>query len=111
MQANGFIKVCAITPEILVGNPHYNVSVMLELLKDNKASYAVFPELSVTGYTCGDLFYSNVLLNDVNKEIDRFVKENPFKGVVLIGAPLEIDGSLYNPLYIIIWRRFHLMVN
>ena len=75
MQAKGFIKVCAITPELLVGNPNYNVSIMLELLKNNKASYAVFPEMSVTGYTCADLFYSNLLLNDVNKEIARFLKE------------------------------------
>ena len=43
MQAKGFIKVCAITPELLVGNPNYNVSIMLKLLKNNKASYAVFP--------------------------------------------------------------------
>ena len=64
MQAKGFIKVCAITPELLVGNPNYNVSVMLELLKNNKASYAVFPEMSVTGYTCADLFYSNLLLKN-----------------------------------------------
>lgn len=101
MQANGFIKVCSITPDMLVGNPHYNVSVMLELLKNNKASYAVFPELSVTGYTCADLFYSNLLLNDVNSEINRFLNENTFKGIVLIGAPLEIDGSLYNCAFVI----------
>lgn len=101
MQAKGFIKVCAITPELLVGNPNYNVSIMLELLKNNKASYAVFPEMSVTGYTCADLFYSNLLLNDVNKEIARFLKENCYKGIVLIGAPLEIDGSLYNCAFVI----------
>lgn len=98
---NGFLKVAAITPKLEVGHPKYNVDEMLRVLKDLRASIAVFPELSVTGYSCGDLFFQSMLLEEVKEEIRRFLDENPYKGIVLIGAPLEIEGSLYNCALII----------
>lgn len=101
MMYNGFIKVCAITPVLKVGNPHENVTEMLKLVKDNKASFAVFPELSVTGYTCGDLFFQDMLINEAKLEIERYVKENEFQGVSLLGAPLQVNGSLYNCAFIV----------
>ena len=101
MFYNGFLKVCAISPSLEVGNPEYNVKEMLEALNGCKASIAVFPELSVTGYTCGDLFFQNELLNDSNKAIIKFIKENTFEGICAIGAPFEMNGSLYNCAYII----------
>ncbi len=101
MMYNGFIKVCAITPSLKVGNPHENVSEMLRLVKGNKASFAVFPELSVTGYTCGDLFFQSMLLNETKDEIRRYVKENEFDGVSFLGAPFQVNGSLYNCAFVV----------
>lgn len=98
---NGFVKVAAITPDLEVGNPFYNVKEMLRLLKDVKSSFAVFPELSVTGYSCGDLFYQSILLNDCNKAIEYFLIHNTYAGIVMIGAPIEIEGSLYNTALVI----------
>ncbi len=101
MFYDGFLKVCAISPKLEVGNPQYNIERMLEALNGCKASIAVFPELSVTGYTCGDLFFQNELLIDSNKAIIKFMAENSFEGIVAIGAPFEMNGSLYNCAYII----------
>lgn len=101
MMHNGFIKVCAITPNLKVGNPHENVNEMLRLVENNKATFAVFPELSVTGYTCGDLFFQDMLLNEAKAEIERYVKENKFMGVSLIGAPFQVNGSLYNCAFVV----------
>lgn len=101
MFYNGFLKVCAISPKLEVGNPKYNIEEMLNSLSGCKASIAVFPELSVTGYTCGDLFFQNELLNDSAKAISYFIKNNPFNGIVVIGAPFEMNGSLYNCAYVI----------
>ncbi len=96
MLSNGFLKVACVTPEIEVGNPKFNVNEILNILKNIKASVAVFPELSITGYTCGDLFYSDVLIKDSYTELSNLIKNNPFKGVLVVGAPLENGGSLFN---------------
>lgn len=101
MINNGFIKVCSITPKLEVGNPLYNVKEMLNALEACKASIAVFPELSITGYTCGDLFYSNVLLSDTLKALEYLLKNNKFDGILAVGAPLENGGSLFNTAIII----------
>ena len=101
MYKNGFVKVACVSPDLNVGNPKYNVDVMLNVLKNIKASFVVFPELSVTGYTCADLFYQSELLSNAKEEIVRFLNENTFEGIVMIGAPLDIDGSLYNCAFII----------
>lgn len=96
MYYNGFLKVASITPELEVGNPLFNVSEMLKILDNIKSSIAVFPELCITGYTCGDLFYTNVLLNDSMKALDYFLKNNKYKGLVVLGMPLINGGSLFN---------------
>lgn len=101
----GFIKVCCITPTLLVGNPKSNVIEMLKSLDDCKASIAVFPELCVTSYTCGDLYFNNQLIKDVNNSIKYFLDNNKFKGLVVIGAPVYFNGALYNTAIAIIENR------
>lgn len=93
---NGFVKVAAITPSLEVGNPKFNVLEMINILKNVKSSFAIFPELSVTGYTCGDLFYQSMLLDDTLEAVSYFLKNNPYKGITMIGAPVDVGGSLYN---------------
>lgn len=101
MYKNGFIKVASITPKLKVGNPKYNVNEMLNILKDVKASIAVFPELGVTAYTCNDLFYQESLLTAAKKGVETFLEKNPFKGIVVFGVPLQIDGVLFNTAFVI----------
>jgi NAD+ synthase (glutamine-hydrolysing) len=101
MFKNGFIKVAAITPKLKVGNPMYNVSEMVKLLQKNKASIVVFPELSVTAYTCNDLFFQDSLLRQSEEAIQFLLKNNPFEGMVVIGAPFEYEGALYNVAIVI----------
>ena len=101
MYHNGFIKVASITPVLKVGNPTFNVKEMLTILKDVKASIAVFPELGVSAYTCNDLFFQESLLRDVKESVDHLLKNNPYKGILVIGLPLEIEGVLYNTAFVI----------
>lgn len=101
MFNNNFLKVCAITPKLEVGNPKYNIEEIKNTLKDCKASIAVFPELCVTGYTCQDLFFQNELLKDAYETLKDFINNNTFEGIVLLGAPFEMNGSLYNCAYVI----------
>ena len=58
---DGFVKVAAVTPEIKVADCRYNMeSIKKELCrcKEEAVKIAVFPELCITGYTCGDLFFA-----------------------------------------------------
>ena len=96
MLNKGFIKVCSATPMLKVANPKFNVVEILKVLDNNKASIVVFPELSLTGYTCQDLFYSNTLLEEALLELKYFLDNNKFEGIVTLGLPLINEGSLYN---------------
>ena len=62
---HGFVKVAAATPDIRVADVEYNTGKICEAIEeadDNRAKILVFPELCVTGYTCGDLFTQDILL-------------------------------------------------
>ncbi|TVP95857.1 MAG: NAD(+) synthase [Acholeplasmatales bacterium] len=101
MYYQDFVKVASITPKLEVGNPSYNVSEMLNILQTLKSSIAVFPELGISAYTCNDLFFQQGLLEEVKENIARLLADNPFKGILVIGAPVEIDGILYNSALVI----------
>ncbi len=101
MYSNGLIKVASVTPKLKVGNPQFNVGEMLDILKEVKASITVFPELSVTAYTCNDLFFQESLLSNTKKAITHLLEENKYQGIIVIGAPLEVDGVLYNCAFVI----------
>lgn len=96
----GFVKVAAVTPKINVADVEYNVKSIKESIKeanDLNAELMVFPELCVTGYTSGDLFYSEVLLKsaiDGIKEIAEF--SAGIKSLIFVGLPFKKDGRLYN---------------
>ncbi len=101
MYYQNYIKVASVTPKLEVGNPTYNVDEMLEVLGTLRSSIAVFPELGITAYTCNDLFFQHGLLEETEQQIARLINENPFEGILVFGAPLEIDGILYNSAFIV----------
>ena len=62
---HGFIKVAAVTPEVRVADPVFNAGQILEQIRiceEQHVRIAVFPELALTAYTCGDLFLQDRLL-------------------------------------------------
>ena len=64
---NGFIKVAAATPKIKVGDCKHNAVEICSLIREayrNKTQLIVFPELCITGYTAGDLFWQKALLDN-----------------------------------------------
>lgn len=101
MYKNGFLKVASVTPKLKVGNPSFNMKEIINIIKDVNSSITVFPELGVTAYTCNDLFFQESMLRDVVDEIDYLLNNNPYKGILVIGAPLEIDSVLYNCAFVI----------
>lgn len=96
----GFIKVAAVTPKIKVADPVYNGTVICEEMEkawENGAKIIVFPELCLTGYTCGDLFLQQLLLEESSRQLFKVADATRGKdAVVMVGLPLERDGKLYN---------------
>ena len=96
----GFIKVAAVTPKIRVADPAYNAGVICERLEEackNGAKIIVFPELCITGYTCGDLFLQEILLREASAQLLCIAERTRGKdALVMVGLPLEREGRLYN---------------
>ncbi len=97
---HGFLKVAAITPHIKVADPLYNAKVITDELKlayRQGAKIIVFPELCLTGYTCGDLFLQRALLEEAISALFAVAKATiSHDSLVFVGLPLERDGRLYN---------------
>ena len=100
MNDFGFIRVAAAVPKVKVANPRENVAEICSLASeafDNGTSLVVFPELSVTGYTCGDLFGQETLIKGAEEGISRILKHSEGKETVLVvGTPVPFSGRLYN---------------
>ncbi|MDE7289657.1 MAG: NAD(+) synthase, partial [Oscillospiraceae bacterium] len=97
---DGFIRVAAATPDIKVADCDYNADRIIELIKqaaEEDASIVVFPELCITGYTCGDLFLQKVLLDGAKNALIKIAKETADCDLLaFVGLPFEVDGKLYN---------------
>lgn len=97
---HGFIKVAAATPVIRVADCEYNTGKILELIdqaEEQGNKLVVFPELSVTGYTCGDLFLQDTLLRSASESVMRIAEHTDNKDiVVVVGFPYVVMGRMYN---------------
>ena len=95
----GLVRVAAAVPHLHLGNVQRNVEEHLAKLREaaeKRASLVVFPELSLTGYTCGDLFFQQTLLHDVEEGLQAIISGMPEGMVTVVGAPLMVQGRLYN---------------
>lgn len=96
----GFVKVAAATPEIKVADCIYNREQIVGMIKDceeEKAKLVVFPELCITGYTCGDLFLHETLLASALEQL-KVIKESTkdLEITVVVGLPMMKNHKLYN---------------
>ena len=95
-----FIKVGSACPKTTVASPDLNIINMLKcvyIAKNENVKVLVFPELSITSYTCGDLFLNSTLLDKSNKAIFDFLNKTKNIDMLLaFGAPILYNNSLYN---------------
>lgn len=97
---HGFIKVAAAAPEIKVADPLYNAQKIIDVMRQSDelgVKLLVFPALSLTGATCGDLFYQNTLLRGAADGLRRVVAASvEFGMLTFVGLPVAKDGKVYN---------------
>ncbi|MBP3623139.1 MAG: NAD(+) synthase [Oscillospiraceae bacterium] len=96
----GFIKVAAASPALRLGDTAYNLEsakASLDAAEHLGANLLVLPELHLTGYTCGDLFYSDLLLDGALEALGALRDYTAGKRCLLVvGLPLRLGGKLYN---------------
>lgn len=97
---HGFIKVAAATPQIRVADCQYNVQQMvmkMAVAQQQHVKLLVFPELCITGYTCGDLFLQKRLQDGATAALLQLAAASvDFDGLVVVGVPLTCKGKLFN---------------
>ncbi len=97
---NGFLRVATATPKLVLADPASNAREAVTLAKSaakEKASLLVFPELSLSGKTAGDLFLQTALLSASEKALMLYMKETAELPLFsLIGLPVSYGGKLYN---------------
>ncbi len=96
----GFVRAAVVSPEMRVADVEFNIQVMADTMRrvsEDGCALVVFPELGVTGYTCGDLFYQSLLLDAARRALQtlaRATRDVPLAAVV--DLPLLQDGKIYN---------------
>lgn len=101
-QSNCFnmVRVACATNEIKVAAPSINTNEIIKIIdsiKNDDIDILVFPELCLTGYTCGDLFYQHSLLEKTLNSLQRLVLHTKNNStLIFIGAPLLYQYKLYN---------------
>ncbi|MBR4139472.1 MAG: NAD(+) synthase, partial [Lachnospiraceae bacterium] len=95
----GFVNTAAVTPKIKVADVAHNGAEIEKLMREASkyAKIIVFPELCLTGATCGDVFKQELLLLSAKEELLRLVEvSKEVKGLMIVGLPWEVRTKLYN---------------
>ena len=97
---NGFVRVAAAIPELRVADCAFNVAAMADLVRQGeveKAQVICFPELSITGYTCADLFFQQQLLTNAEKALNELqLLTFSTTAVIIVGMPVRVQNQLFN---------------
>ena len=97
---DGFLRVAACSPRVRVADVEYNLARIighLDRLVAEKVELAVFPEMSLTGYTCADLFHSRTLIDAAAQALGRLVEYSRSHMIhFAVGLPVVHAGAMYN---------------
>lgn len=98
--ALGFVRVAVVSPELRVADVDFNVQAITAAIRQAAGQgchLAVFPELCITGYSCGDLFYQSALLDAAKAALESIRQASLNTScAAVVGLPLAVDGKLYN---------------
>ena len=96
----GFIKTACVSPELKVADCEFNAAQIISSANEaakKGAQIIVFPELSITGYTCGDLFFQNALQQNALEQLEKIAsKTKTTKALIYVGLPFARTEGIYN---------------
>ncbi|QDF29490.1 NAD(+) synthase [Halarcobacter anaerophilus] len=96
----GFYRIATSVPKVQIANPSKNVENIIEILEEenkNESSIVLFPELCITGYTAGDLFLNQNLLDSQNKALKKLLqKSEKYSLIAIVGIVVSFEHRLFN---------------
>ncbi len=94
----GFVRVSSAVPRVRVADPVGNTTEILSVRESLPDSdIIVFPELSISSYSCGRLFHQQVLLDECKEQLLRLAEQTSDRQqLLLVGLPISLDNALYN---------------
>jgi NAD+ synthase (glutamine-hydrolysing) len=111
LYGHGFVRVAAAVPRVRIAEPQFNAERTLALAKraaERSAAVVVFPELGLSGYSIDDLFHQQALLESVRDCLETLVAaSDALAPALVVGAPLLIDGAVFNAAVVIHRGRIH----
>ncbi len=100
MNKIGLVRAAAVTPVLRVANPEFNTNEIIKCVKEadkNGAGLILFPELCISGYTCGDLFYQEFLYSKSMEGLKRIADATKkLSAVVIVGFYMRLENNLFN---------------
>ena len=91
------LRLCALSPRVHLGDPQANAQAIIQRAQQMDGDVLLFPELSICGYTCGDLFVSPVFVRACLRAAERVMRETAETGkLIVIGCPVPLDERLFN---------------
>jgi NAD+ synthase (glutamine-hydrolysing) len=99
ISQHGFLRVGVATPQLKVADVQFNINEMVKQTlqaQEQGVQILTFPELSLTGYTCGDLFEQEALLTKVQEGLKTFLEATKGEIITIFGMPLQLDNQLFN---------------
>lgn len=101
MNPFGFLRIAAATPLLRVADCAFNVEHLVALMRQAENEHVhvlVFPELAITGYTCGDLFHQPILQRGAVEGLEQLLRASQalFTGLVVVGLPLAVEDLVFN---------------
>jgi NAD+ synthase (glutamine-hydrolysing) len=97
---HGFVRVAAAVPELKVADCGFNTDNILELIREAEEAgvqFVVFPELSLTAYSCGDLFHQQLLVKEALRQLTLLAQKTAsFDIVAIVGLPVLLDNQQFN---------------
>src|ERR1051325_11057908 len=98
VRSHGFVRVAVCVPEVRVAHPEFNARAHLTSLESayqQGAQYALCPELGLSGYACGDLFFQEALLRETLRALETMAAASQRWNMLFsVGMPLVVDGLL-----------------
>lgn len=102
---DGFFRIAAATPVIRVADCQHNAAAIIALMREaeqRQVGTVVFPELCLTGYTCGDLFRDSTLIAGAQTALEQILRETrDLQVIAVIGVPVAVNAELYNTAAVI----------
>ena len=105
LKEHGFVRCGAIVPRLKVADVDFNVNEIINQIKRaecKKIQIACFPELSITGYSCGDLFYQDILIEKAKNGLKQILETTRDIDIIsILGMPIKSENQLFNVAVVI----------